>query len=144
MSNNATIRKFIRHPANVPIEVRLDWVAEDYHPDTGLNNVGVGGLSFRSPRGLPVGQQVQIRFPWLEDARPLSGKVVWNRKQDEAFEIGVEFADRDQRYRLRMIEQVCHIQHFRNEVKERQGRDLTMEQAAEEWITQYAFDFPGN
>ncbi len=43
---------------------------------------------------------------------------------------------------MRMVEQVCHIERYRADVLEREGRALTGEQAAEEWIKRYAEDFP--
>jgi hypothetical protein len=41
-----------------------------------------------------------------------------------------------------MIEQICHIEHYRKEVKLVEGRELSSEEAADEWITRYAGDFP--
>jgi len=45
-------------------------------------------------------------------------------------------------FRLRMIEQICQIEHYRKEVKLVEGRDLSAEEAASEWISRYASDFP--
>jgi hypothetical protein len=41
-----------------------------------------------------------------------------------------------------MIEQICHIEHYRKEVKLAEGRELSSEEAADEWIKRYAGDFP--
>ena len=41
-----------------------------------------------------------------------------------------------------MIEQVCHIEHYRKEVMLREGRELSAQEAAREWISKYAGDFP--
>ena len=41
-----------------------------------------------------------------------------------------------------MVEQICHIEHYRIKVKENDGRDLNIEEAAQEWIEKYARDFP--
>ena len=43
---------------------------------------------------------------------------------------------------MRMVEQVCHIEHWKKEIREKEGRELTGEQAAMEWIKKYAKDFP--
>ncbi|MBT4078105.1 MAG: PilZ domain-containing protein, partial [Gammaproteobacteria bacterium] len=66
----------------------------------------------------------------------------WYKKSTKGFEIGLEFDDPNELFRLRMIEQICHIEHYRAEVKQHQGRQLTSEQAAKEWIKLYAADFP--
>ena len=41
-----------------------------------------------------------------------------------------------------MIEQICHIEHYRKEVARVEGRELSTQEAASEWISRYASDFP--
>ena len=41
-----------------------------------------------------------------------------------------------------MVEQLCHIEHYRNEVNRKEGRDISSEEAATEWIAQFADKFP--
>ena len=41
-----------------------------------------------------------------------------------------------------MIEQICHIEHYRAEVEGKEGRELSSQEAAKEWISSYAGDFP--
>jgi hypothetical protein len=41
-----------------------------------------------------------------------------------------------------MVEQICHIEHYKREVAEREGRELSGQQAAKEWIAKYAASFP--
>lgn len=43
---------------------------------------------------------------------------------------------------MRMIEQICHIEHYRKEVERQEGRRLSSQDAADEWISRYAGDFP--
>jgi hypothetical protein len=43
---------------------------------------------------------------------------------------------------VRLIEQICYIEHYRQEVLISEGRKLTSEQAALEWIEKFAQDFP--
>lgn len=138
-------RKYIRHPSDVPIQVTLNWVEDDVdtHPCDKLNNVGLGGLSFKSPQGLPTGQSVGVSFPILNQKQNLVGIVKWNKKIDDGFEIGLEFEDVDELFRIHMIEQICHIEHYRQEMDLQEGRSLSIDQAAQEWITRYAGKFPG-
>ena len=44
---------------------------------------------------------------------------------------------------LRMVEQICHIEHYRNELLQTEGREISSEVAAKEWIEKYAHTFPG-
>ena len=41
-----------------------------------------------------------------------------------------------------MVEQICHIEQYRREVLKKEGRRLSSEEAASEWIVKYASDFP--
>ena len=61
---------------------------------------------------------------------------------DEGYEVGVEFVMPDDEYRARMVEQLCYIEHYKRRVQAREGRELSGEQAAREWIEKYAAHFP--
>ena len=41
-----------------------------------------------------------------------------------------------------MIEQICHIENYRQLIKKEQGIELSSEQAAKQWIQKYAHTFP--
>ena len=56
--------------------------------------------------------------------------------------MGVSFVDPDDAFRTRMVEQICHIEHYKKEILEKEGRELTGEEAALEWIKRYAGRFP--
>ena len=142
--NKSTIRKFIRHPVDVPIQVTPDWV-EDEHDETldqTITNVSLGGLAFVSPKPLRVLDRVQVCIPFLKRDNTLIGNVVWCERSSNGYEIGIEFEKSRDVFRLRMIEQICHIEHYRKEVLLQEGRELTTQEAASEWIAKYASDFP--
>ena len=143
--NNTTTREFIRHPSDVPIQVKLDWAENDLDDDlddTTLTNVSLGGLSFQSSYALEIGQRVRVSVPVLKSDNSLEGTVVWCESSKTGFEIGLQFESSKEIFRLRMIEQICHIEHYRNEVKLTEDRELTTNEAAKEWISRYAGDFP--
>ena len=142
MQDNTTIRKYIRHPSDVPIQVVLDRVEDDDEGDETLTNISLGGLSFVSPNALDVLQKVRVCIPIIKRDNFLEGRVVWCEKAKNGYEIGLEFARSEEVFRLRMIEQICHIEHYRKEVERLQGRTLSTEQAAKEWISEFAGDFP--
>lgn len=110
--------------------------------DKTLTNVSLGGLSFISKQPLRVGQNAGVCIPILQQENYLVGTVVWCEKSNDSYEIGVEFEGSKDVFRLRMIEQICHIEHYRKEVKLVEGRELSSEKAAKEWIKRYADDFP--
>jgi len=134
------VRSYIRHPSGMPISVRPD-ETNDGSPEN-LNNIGYGGLSFTSQAPLIPGAMVSLSVPIPHGAIESRGRVAWCRERRDGFEVGVEFMDAGDFYTVRMVEQVCHIESYRGQALEEQGRELTCEQAAQEWIEKYAADFP--
>ncbi len=128
----------------MPIKVTLDWAdnEDDETADQTITNVSLGGLAFVSAKPIKVLERVRICIPVLDRDNYLVGNVVWCEKSGSGYEIGVEFESPRDVYRLRMIEQICHIEHYRNEVARIEGRKLTAQEAAQEWIAKFAGDFP--
>ena len=85
---------------------------------------------------------MRVRIPVIDPQFDTRGEVVWSRPHEGRFDVGIRFVDLHDLYTLRMVEQVCHIEHYRGEVARLQGRQLTSQQAAEEWIRLYADSFP--
>ena len=144
MADNKTIRRFIRHPTDMPIRVALDWAGgeDNEAEDRTIINVSLGGLAFVSQEPLEASRRVRISIPVLEQDSVLVGTVVWCQASDRGYEVGVEFDKSDDVYRLRMVEQICHIEHYRREVARLEGRELSAQEAAVEWIRKFAGDFP--
>lgn len=134
------IRQYIRHPSDIPIEFMLTDAGQQV--DDHLKDISIGGLSFRSVRSVPVDTIVQIEIPLVRPQFRATARVVWCHSENEHYDVGVEFLDRDEAYGARIVEQVCHIEHYRQEVLQREGRVLSSEEAAFEWIRKYAETFP--
>ncbi len=134
------MRQYIRHPSDIPITYALADVV-DGDRDC-LQNISYGGLCFRAPRPLDSGARIRIEIPVSDPSFVVDGTIVWCRPEEEAFAVGVRFDDGDDEFKVRMVEQVCYIEHYKNEVYERDGRELTSEQAAAEWISSNADEFP--
>lgn len=134
------MRQFMRHPANITIEVsagsELDRAARCSH------NVGLGGLAFQSDRPLAKGTVIELRIPIVRPPFETRARVVWCRASEGGYDLGVEFLDPNDAFRARMVEQICHIEDYRAGVYRSEGRELTVEQAAMEWIGKYASEFP--
>ena len=134
------LRRFIRHPADICIEVELSSVVAvqtEY-----LSDISEGGLCFKSKVDLPRGTLLKIRIPLVRPTFETNGRVVWSSGLEHFFTIGVVFLHHRDVFRTRMVEQVCHIEHYKREALAQDGRTLTSEQAAMEWIEKYAADFP--
>ena len=139
--DNTAIRRHIRHVTGIPIEVNLEYHKSYKAEDDTITNVSLGGLCFIADDRLDINEPIQVRFPVLNRETLLDGKVVWCNKIDKGYEVGLEFDDPDEVERLKMIEQVRHIEQFREEVESREGRRLSGEQAAREWVSRYAGEF---
>ena len=61
-------------------------------------------------------------------------RVAWCRPEDGGYLIGAAFRDASDAFRSRMVQQVCSIENYRKEMREKEGRSLTTEQASAEWI----------
>lgn len=134
------MRHFIRHPADISIEVARN----DPLPPVDLHtcNVSFGGLAFQSRVELAPGAIVEVRIPVVRPEFESKARVVWCNGREDGFELGVEFLDVADAFRVRMVEQVCHIENYKQEVYRAEGRTLTTEEAAREWIGKYAANFP--
>lgn len=135
-----TLRQYLRHPSDVPIVYQLGEVVA--HRSHYLRNIGKGGLCFSSRIALTPGAHIHIEIPIAEPVFKADGIVAWCEPAEDDFEVGVRFEGIDAEYGLRMVEQVCQIEHYRHETFKSEGRVLTSEEAALEWIQKYAARFP--
>jgi hypothetical protein len=135
-------RQFIRHPVTLPIEVAGPVRAADNRPAQ-AHSIGVGGLAFRCNQSAEPGTLLRIRIPYLTPEFETDARVVWCRTTRQGIELGVEFLNSDDAFRVRMVEQVCHIESYRQQVRNGEGRLPSPEDAAAEWIRKYAATFPG-
>ena len=133
------MRAYIRHPSEFPIELGMP---EEPEPERErLSDVSIGGLSCHSHNELAEGQRVKIRIPVVKPPFEAEGRVIWCRPDKERYRVGIAFADEALAFSARMVEQVCHIERYRSHLLE-QGLELSVEDAAQEWIGKYAARFP--
>ena len=137
--HSEALRRFIRHPADFPISFSLGAQQQKQHS---MRDVSCGGLCFISDCPLERGEAVHISIPVEPPGFEADGIVVWCKPEHNRFAIGVEFDSDSTSFSLRMVEQVCHIEHYRAQVQRCEGRELSSEEAAEEWIAKFASSFP--
>lgn len=133
------MRKFIRHNSGIPVDITHEKNQYKFM----LLNVSMGGMACKGSREFAVSTDVQVCIPLLRPEYTASGRVVWCKKipdstQGEMYEVGIENYGEKDKARLRMVEQVSHIEHYRNEVKISEERLLTGEEAAREWVSKYS------
>ncbi len=136
------MRNFIRHPIDIPIKVIENEGEGEDCLNQSLHDISIGGLRCLSDKPLAAGAEIKIIIDMVEPVLEIPGIVIWCRPVDESYELGIEYQGEKDVYSLRMVEQICHIEHYRKEVQIREGRNISSEQAAREWITKFAGEFP--
>lgn len=134
------MRNYIRHPSDIPIQ----FVEENQHTPVSqtMHDVSYGGLSFNSDKPIAEGTQLHICIDTVEPVFEAEGIVVWCHAEGDEFIVGMEFVNKEDIFLARMVEQICHIEHYKKEILQKEGRKLSSKQAASEWISKFARMFP--
>jgi diguanylate cyclase (GGDEF)-like protein len=135
------MRQFIRHPVDVPVEIGTS----GSHAASALHthDISLGGLAVASSFAVRAGTDVEVRIPYVQPPFTAHARVAWCCAHAEhRFELGVAFLDVEDAFRARMVEQVCHIEDYRQTVRRFERRELSSEEAAVEWIAKHAAQFP--
>lgn len=137
------MRQYIRHPIDVPVEIRIDPLAAG----TALHahDISLGGLAVHSAKAVEPGSLIEVRIPYVEPAFEARALVAWcrPRRDGAGHEVGVSFLDAQDVFLARMVTQICYIEDYRKSIARKEGRELSPEEAAGEWIAKYASKFPG-
>ena len=132
-------RVFMRHPSDIPIQILPENPVVP--KEESLCDVSVGGLSMFSDTEFGTNTVLKITIPIINPVFEARGKVVWCNRTGNCFEVGIEFMEAKDAFRARMVEQICHIEHYKKEIREKEGRQLDGKEAALEWINKYAGSF---
>lgn len=139
-AHNTTRRRSLRHQAEIPIEISTP---DGNRPKQvgATHDISNGGLSFFSESPYTLNQKIklaiQITRPYFEEI----ARVIWCQPVGSGHEIGVQFINNDAIYRIKMLEQVRHIEQYRTEMKKQHGKEMSPQEAALEWIKKHAADF---
>lgn len=149
-NGDSAMRQYIRHPSDIPIAYCLGKSQALLNQNLGttffasdrLRDVSRGGLCFSADCPVRKGTPIHIEIPINNPPYSADGTVAWCRPEGDHFAVGVQFTEPSTRYSVRMVEQVCHIEAYRSMIMEKEGRELSSEEAASEWIDKYAAEFP--
>lgn len=133
------MRKYIRHPAEIPIELmHIDQTQTETHV---TKDIGLGGMCFKSLASVEKGTLVNLSIPSIKPDSQIKGKVVWCLEHRDSVDIGIQFIDQSNAFNAKIIEKLCHIKHYQKKIKQVEGRNLSDEEAAREWTEKFATDF---
>lgn len=135
-------RHFIRHPFHLPIRVRRTPAAARAS-ETRTFNVSEGGLAFVWSRRLQHGASLLILIPVRTKIFELAASVVYSRKipRKQAYLTGVCFHDASTAFRAKLAEETLEIIDYQRRICVREGRQVSEEEAAAEWVRRYAASF---
>ncbi len=132
-------RGFLRHPVEIPLAVE----ARGWGGATTARDLGHGGIRFLAVGTVEPGTWLTLSFTSLEGAPQVHARVVWCQEAEGGgYEVGAAFPAEADRMRARMMEQIVAIERYRQRVREEEGRGLTPEEAAREWVARHANRFP--
>lgn len=134
----SSLQVYIHHPDDIPIELN------PVNPSPDIpRHCGRIGLICHSTQQLHAGSPVRLSIPFIAPHLSVCGLIDWCRRSGPTFELGIHFCSSDAVMRIRMLEQMCQIYHYRR-LSLRYGRPLSNEDAAQEWVARYAALFPAN
>jgi hypothetical protein len=135
------LRKFTRHSTDLPIAVHFEELVAS--ESSYLNNISEGGLSFNAMVPVDPGSVLHIRIPLNKPVFDFAGRVVWCTKKGLEYAVGVEFVSSDAAFRQRIVGLVRSIEEYRVRVNAQEGRNLSSQQAALEWIGKFSNELYG-
>ena len=126
----------IRHPDEFPIELNM----QDSKPNP--LTPAIFQLICHSSQPYSYGDAIAIKIPSVANHLEVRGTIQSCEGQNGYYELEIGFNSEDSLMRIRMLEQLCYIQRYRRHILSTEGRDLTDQDAALEWIGKYAHLFP--
>ena len=133
------IRIFKRSRSDLPIDVSID---NEANPEKEfLNDISLGGLSFKSKVPIQENKIIEITMPLTYPVFQVIGRVRWCRKEGDYYVVGIKFVIPVNELTIEAVEEVCDIDEYKNEVYRKEGRILSSEDAAAEWLNAYIKEF---
>jgi len=135
-------RHFIRHPVCFPLQFKIVGANVPVEHSKTLN-IGRGGLLFSAKKPVEIDKVILLKMPFQDKMFNVRAKVVHCKKEIEGalYNIGVCFQRVNEAFKVRLIEQMYLISEYRDLQSLHYGRNLTLQEASEEWIKRYSERF---
>lgn len=139
--------QFIQHPETIPLTYYMSDTPLEYQHNKSTTHCQ-SGLRFYSHDYINPHQWLHLSIPlnnghfetdvlvcWCKPAKKIS-------KLTKGYNVGVIFTNKNTAFSARMAEQICYIEAYKKSIEENEGRTLSHDQAATEWIAKHADQFP--
>ena len=133
---DSNLHGFIHHPPGLPI------LCKTIKHDAVTGEPGDIGLCFEWDHYIKPGTLLEVEIPLRGEIQKFRGKVILVRTRDTGFEIGIWLRDKSDAARIRIVEQICHIEVYLKHKRHHEGPFVSPERVAEEWISRFASRFP--
>ena len=140
--SNDLLDGFIKHPERFPLQFRRLRFWEQTKID--LSQRTNMGLNFNAESYQKPGSILEITIPTRKETHQFLGKVVMVKETAQGFETGVWLLNLEDVPKLRIVEQICHIELYLNDKRYQEGPFMSREKLTEEWISRFAGSFPVN
>lgn len=130
----------ITHPDSIPIDFKIS--DREKSSDHSLSDCRFV-LVFSSGKSVQTESPIDVFITVREKTYTFPGVVTDFVKTGMTNSITTMFPRSDVEFKVRLVEQICHIENYRNILAEKEGRILSGHEAAAEWIALYAKFFPG-
>ena len=140
-SNQDNLDGFIHHPTGYPLECRRLWFKQK-NDDPFTDDQGIIGLCFISEKYIKPGTSLEISINLRGETHKFKGKVVLVKSLDTQYELGLWLSNKADSAKIRIVEQICHIEAYLQHKRYREGPFISRERITEEWISRFAATFP--
>ena len=139
-------RRFIRHPLCFPLSYTILERRPSKSAAEGKSstiNISMGGILFASKKPIGIGSVVRLDMPFQDKVFNVKVRVIHCDKNAETklYNIGAAFHRLSAAYKVKLVEQLYLISEFRDLRSIQLGREISLEQASEEWIKRYSARF---
>ncbi len=134
-------RRFLRHLLVSPLEFKI--TEKGKTEKTKTVNVSEGGLMFTSREKVEDGTKITLSMPLYDKVFKVKAEVVHTEKSESKglYNIGVAFLNYTDAFKVKLIEQIYLIEEYRGLRSLQLGKELTLQEASEEWIKRYSERF---
>jgi len=100
-----------RHIAQIPIDYKIHGEQRERTDHT--KNISFGGLCFQTQSYIKPGTVLILKFPTFNPKIEVGGKIVWCSQKKDYVDIGVQFFEENDTYRVKIVEEIYYLQSIR-------------------------------
>ncbi len=108
-----------RHTAQIPIDYKIDGEQRERTDHT--KNISFGGLCFQTQSYIKPGTALTLKFPTFNPKMEVGGKIVWCSQKKDYVDVGVQFFEENDIYRVKIVEKICYLKSTQKEIFEKDG-----------------------